>query len=343
MDYVAIVTLELNGNTYNKGDVIAPADVPTTKLRSLVDKGLIDAVNSVGDIADGSIAPAKVTGTAVVTNDARLSDTRTPTDSSVTNAKVNASAAIAVSKLAAGSEGETVSTVSGVPTWASVLPADQVANVVPKSAVGNLLTANQASIETDTTGLAVANVATIARSTAQAKVGSASLLITDTNGTANAGAAGTPRGTSGIAVTPGVTYTGTASVLKGVGTRTLQLRLLWWDAGGSYLSLTAWTTLIATGVAPATAAFVSVETKMNDVGSINDSYYADCWGFWQGAGGQWALPGTPITNLGFYTDESVGRRLFQWDANNNRWQQTYGDTGWRNVTSLITGSVPTPM
>ena len=44
---------------------------------------------------------------------------------------------------------------------------------------------------------------------------------------------------------------------------------------------------------------------------------------------------------GSYADESVGRRLFQWDANNSRWQQTYGDTGWRNVTSLITGSVQT--
>jgi len=38
---------------------------------------------------------------------------------------------------------------------------------------------------------------------------------------------------------------------------------------------------------------------------------------------------------GSYADESVGRRLFQWDANNSRWQMTYGDTGWRDVTSLV--------
>ena len=38
---------------------------------------------------------------------------------------------------------------------------------------------------------------------------------------------------------------------------------------------------------------------------------------------------------GSYADETVGRRLFQWDANNSRFQQTFGDTGWRDVTSLV--------
>ena len=49
--------------------------------------------------ASPTIDPSQVTGTAVVTADARLSDTRTPTDGSVTNAKVAAGAAIDVSKL----------------------------------------------------------------------------------------------------------------------------------------------------------------------------------------------------------------------------------------------------
>ena len=225
---------------------------------------------------------------------------------------------------------------------ANPLTVTAMALKVNTATVGNLLTANQASVETDTTGLGVASAATVARSTAQAKVGSASLLVTSTAVDASAGAAGTPRATSGVAVTPGVTYTGTVSVLNGVGTRTLQVRLLWWDAGGSYLSLTdgttaaapaAWATLRATGVAPATAAFVSIEANMVDAGSIGDAYYSDCWGFWEGAGGQWALPGSVIANQGFYTDESVGRRLFQWDANNSRWQMTFGDTGWRDVSA----------
>ena len=96
--------------------------------------------------------------------------------------------------------------------------------------VGNLLTTNQASVETDTTGFSAIAGCTIARTTAQAKVGAASLLVTSTTGASGGGAAGTPRATSGKAVTPGVTYTGIASVLNGVGTRTLQVRLLWWDA-----------------------------------------------------------------------------------------------------------------
>jgi len=39
---------------------------------------------------------------------------------------------------------------------------------------------------------------------------------------------------------------------------------------------------------------------------------------------------------GSYTDESVGRRLFQWDANNSRWQMTYGDTGDRQSAITYT-------
>ena len=41
---------------------------------------------------------------------------------------------------------------------------------------------------------------------------------------------------------------------------------------------------------------------------------------------------------GSYADESVGRRLFQWDANNSRWQMTYGDTGWRDVSADLINS-----
>jgi len=216
--------------------------------------------------------------------------------------------------------------------------------------VGNLLTTNQASVETDTTGFSAIAGCTIARTTAQAKVGAASLLVTSTTGASGGGAAGTPRATSGKAVTPGVTYTGIASVLNGVGTRTLQVRLLWWDAVGAFISTAdgqtstapaTWATLYATGVAPANAAYVSVEVNMTTVGAIGDAYYIDCLGLWLGAGGTWALPGTPIANLGFYTDESVGRRLFQWDANNARWQTTFSASGIRALTTWDAAGVVT--
>lgn len=55
--------------------------------------------------------------TACVGNDARLSNTRTPSDSSVTDAKVAANAAIAVSKLGTG---KVVGSVNGTPTSLTV-------------------------------------------------------------------------------------------------------------------------------------------------------------------------------------------------------------------------------
>lgn len=42
------------------------------------------------------------------------------------------------------------------------------------------------------------------------------------------------------------------------------------------------------------------------------------------------------TNGLSYWDESVGRRQFAWDTVNNRWQLTYSDTGWRNITASMT-------
>lgn len=68
------------------------------------------AASGVASLDSGTKVPiAQVpTGTSSTTvaigNDARLSDTRTPTDSSVTNAKVDAAAAIAESKLSLASD-----------------------------------------------------------------------------------------------------------------------------------------------------------------------------------------------------------------------------------------------
>ena len=45
-----------------------------------------------------------------------------------------------------------------------------------------------------------------------------------------------------------------------------------------------------------------------------------------------------IVIQGSYTDESVGRRIFTWDQVNGRWQMTYGDTGWRDVTANLINS-----
>ncbi len=215
-------------------------------------------------------------------------------------------------------------------------------DAVAKAAVGNLLTANQASVETDTTGWIANTNCAISRSTAQASYGAASLALTSS-------AAGTmlaqTHSAAYPAVTPGMTYTAMADVRAATTARSAGVLINWLDSGLAFISTSAptytanstsaWTTYRMTAVAPATAAYASVYVGVIDTGAASEVHYVDKVSLHQGAGGQWALPGTPITNLGFYTDESVGRRLFQWDANNSRWQQTYGDTGWRTVTSLV--------
>lgn len=60
-----------------------------------------------------AIAPTKIAGTAVVTTDGRLSDTRTPTDGTVTNAKVASGANIDPTKLGTG---RVVGSNNGTPT-----------------------------------------------------------------------------------------------------------------------------------------------------------------------------------------------------------------------------------
>jgi hypothetical protein len=50
------------------------------------------------------------------------------------------------------------------------------------------------------------------------------------------------------------------------------------------------------------------------------------------------MPGTPITNLGTRTTHpNVDDVLTEtWDASKGRWQETRYDSGWRNVSSLLT-------
>ena len=212
--------------------------------------------------------------------------------------------------------------------------------------VGNLLTVNQASVETDGTGLYGYQHCSVARTTAVALDGSASLAVTTgaTVSTFFTPSTGNSAG-SGVSVTAGQTYTGSAFVRSAVTPRTAQAAIYWWTAGGSFISAsygntvttttTGWTRTLSAAVAPATAAKATVHVIFSCDGTVGEVHYVDCWGLWQGAGGTWALPGTPIANLGFYTDETVGRRLFQWDANNARFQQTFGDTGLRDVTAAL--------
>jgi len=66
------------------GTAITAADTGTV-TGTMISNGTINDI----DINSGAaIAPSKIAGTAVITTDSRLSDTRTPTDGTVTNAKI---------------------------------------------------------------------------------------------------------------------------------------------------------------------------------------------------------------------------------------------------------------
>ena len=276
-------------------------------------KARFDAIEANSWVTSARIADGTITGTDIA------SGTVTSTnilDGTIVNADINASAAIDVSKLS---------------------------GVVTSAGVGNLLSSNVASgtdTSADTTGYTLAGVGTVlTSSTAQAFQGSRSLEASQpTSGTfgINIGVVGNTA--TMIPVVAGQTYTLMTQARTSVA-RTVTVKIYWRTAAGAAVSTvsadtscvdTAWTACRVTGVAPATAAYVIAEVSAVATGA--EDMYLDCLGFWQGAGGLWALPGTPIANLGTYTDESVGRRIFTWDTVNARWQMTFGDTGVRSLT-----------
>lgn len=246
--------------------------------------------------------------------------------------------------------------------------------------IGNLLSSNQASLETDASGWTHEAYCTVARSTSEAAVGSASLAATCNNAGGGYLSARTSSGTSGIPVTAGETYTAVASVKSGAA-RAARVELFWYNSGGTFLSSTsvnannvttstsAWTEMKPlTAVAPTSAAYAAVVVTVISP-ALSEVHYIDKIGFWRGAAGQWALPGTPVpgqshiaTNgavhlSGTGSPEGVvtaapGSTWLQTDATTDvkgwiRWMKATGtgntgwqvgpeaDTGLRNIASII--------
>ena len=174
-----------------------------------------------------------------------------------------------------------------------------------EGSTGNLLTENQASVETDTTGLSSSGM-TISRETMYSLHGTASLRCEST--TTGAIAAGIPAGTSNAApVTAGATYTYTAAV-RPINTQTLRLYIVYRGADGStYVSEalgsevscpdSTWTTLQCTLTAPAGAYYAHFWVYALSA-TVGQRFNLDCLGLWRGAGGTWQLPGVPVPGQG---------------------------------------------
>ena len=274
-------------------------------------KARFDAIEANSWVTSARIADGTITGTDIA------SGTVTSTnilDGTIVNADINASAAIDVSKLS---------------------------GVVSSASVGNLLTANQASFETDLTGWNQWTNNINERDATVSLSGSASLKVTD-----NGAGVILPYQNSGnvTGIVAGQTYTAVASFKSAAVSRQARIELNFRGSSpatvtSAYVTTTTsgWTQALVTGVAPAGVTGADVTVRVAST-LTSEVHYIDCVGLWKGAGGLWALPGTPIANLGTYTDETVGRRIFTWDTVNSRWQMSYGDTGDRNAAITYTNN-----
>lgn len=248
----------------------------------------------------------------------------------------------------------------------AALTAAQVATILStpsSSPIGNLLTANQASVETDTTGLSAgtnggtaASNATITRVVdAAATHGAAFARVTNVDGLAylalNLGAGATGAvGTSGsIPVVGGNAYTFRADVKSAATTRNVKLHIRWFTSAGNVSAGTAtistakamtssFAEFTVSGVAPATAAYASLQIYIDVSSGVGETIDVDRLGFWAGAGGMWAMPGVPIVNTGRrVTHPNTDDVLVEvWDSTQGRWQVAHYDSGWRDVATLLT-------
>lgn len=211
----------------------------------------------------------------------------------------------------------------------------ELGNMIIKG-VGNLLTANQATggDELDSTdgfgkyGTAVG--ATIAYDTTQKFTGDGSIKYHSPNAveTSN-GIQLYPSSTYYISALEHETVTIEGHVYTEVA-RSLQLYVTQWTAAGVWMSsqsavktipANTWTKVqhtvrLAAGTGLISGGFISSSPAW----AAGESMWVDRPGLWRGAGGQWALPGSPITNTGIKVEANT---LYVWDG-----------SAWRNAGAV---------
>lgn len=134
---------------------------------------------------------------------------------------------------------------------------------------------------TDTQGWEAVSGCTIARSTAQAQAGAASLALTATGTTM---VVQTLTGKRGIPVTGGATYTASIYFRAATTARSTRVTLGWYNSSGTLLSESSstdvvdatgsWTRRSVTGSAPASAAFLSVKVTILAT-TVGEIHYVD--------------------------------------------------------------------
>ena len=328
--------------------VAADGAVTTAKIAAsaVTSAKIADATIVTGDLADSAVTSAKIADGTIATGDLA--------DSAVTSAKIAAgtivSSDLATSAVATSNIADSAVTSAKIAddtivnadiNSAAAIDVSKLSGVVATATVGNLLDYASATLDTST-GFWSGSASTRAVNTSDPYAGVGCL-----EATATGSAQFYVSASKTVQVTPGQPYTLTYAAKSA--TRNLQVYFTWTNAvGGTVLdqaitkgACTSWTVFSDTRVAPAGATCVGIHFYAMTAGSAGDTLLLDRIGLWAGAGGLWAPPGTPIANLGTYTDETVGRRIFTWDTANNRWQMTYGDTGWREINALQTAAALT--
>lgn len=148
---------------------------------------------------------------------------------------------------------------------------------------GNLLTENQSSFETDTTGWAALSNCTISRITTDFVHGVAALQANCTAGGSDVSFT-TSRGTSGVPIAEGASIEGLLQLKCGSAVfRNAYLVLSWFNAAGGFMSDTtgsvslidaSWRELAVSGTAPATARYVSIAAFVQGM-ATNEKVRAD--------------------------------------------------------------------
>jgi hypothetical protein len=189
----------------------------------------------------------------------------------------------------------------------------------------NLLTAEQADFETGTTGWAAVSNCSIAQSSSFAWSNVFSMKLTaSSSGTITAG---TPTGTSGVAVTQGDTveaysYMAAAHVLAGSTGRTVTMSILWYNSAGTLLSTTTgtgaadatsgWARVWVYGAAPSNTAFAAVEISVAGCSS-SEVHYVDAVQFAYAPDGPYAwatggVSGAPqVTDIALTQERAATR------------------------------------
>jgi hypothetical protein len=165
----------------------------------------------------------------------------------------------------------------------------------------NLLSTNEASLETDTTGWTAGASSDIARVTSWSSHGVASLSLTRT-GTTGTATASTPTGLSGKPVEPLTEYTVLATVRSATVLRQVRVNILWYKSDGSasatpvsngvlLASATATDTdLVTTATSPADAAFAAIEVEAQGV-VVGELHLFDALSLAPGDSTEWARGG----------------------------------------------------